>query len=177
MSVNFYTDNSFGQYPQLQKDIQDVKGGVKSVETLDKNIGKSIVESVPMFRRIASLPEKLESDDFIPAVGLASLAVINLPEDIKDFGEACDHAKGALTHHPYQAKYNHKVAQHDFSFLRGTLVEKWMDNTDLRFFQLLISLGVVPDDQFLWELEDKEILNHLKLRREQLIRKKLQWMK
>lgn len=129
MSVNFYTDNSFGQYPQLQKDVKDVKGSVKSVETLDKNIGKSIVESVPMFRRVASLPDKLQSDDFIPAVGLASLALINLPEDLKDVSEAYDHAKGIVTSHPYEAKYDHKIAQHDFSFLRGTLIEKWGKNT------------------------------------------------
>ena len=68
MSVNFYTDNGFGQYPQLQKDIHDVKGKVSAVDALDKNIGKSIVESVPVFRRRSSLPEKLEGEDFIHAV-------------------------------------------------------------------------------------------------------------
>ena len=33
---------------------------------------------------------------------------------------------------------------------------------DLRFGQLLIDLGVAPDSQMFWNLEDSDIINHLK---------------
>jgi hypothetical protein len=37
----------------------------------------------------------------------------------------------------------------------------WSKTEDLRFFQLMIDLGVCPDSQFLWNLEDQDLLNHL----------------
>lgn len=42
------------------------------------------------------------------------------------------------------------------------LKQKWMENPDLRFGQLLIDLGIAPDDLQFWHLEDQDIINHLK---------------
>ncbi len=129
MSVNFYTDNSFGQYPQLEKDIKNVKSKVAGSESLDQKIEKTLLCAVPMFRRVSSFDEKIENNDILPAVGLVSLAVINAPEDLNDLKDGWNHAKSLVTNHKYIQKYDHGKTQHNFSFLRNTLLEKWMDKT------------------------------------------------
>lgn len=129
MSVNFYTDNGFGQYPQLQKDIKDVKAKVAHTESFDQKIEKTLLCAVPMFRRVSSFDEKMENNDLLPAAGLVALAVINAPEDLNDVAEGFNHAKSLVTNHKYTPKYEHSKTQHEFSFLRNTLLEKWMDKT------------------------------------------------
>ena len=78
------------------------------------------LEVVPTFRRVASLPDKLGNGDTTTALGMASLALINLPEDLRDVGGALNQLTGA------KPKYDHKEFQHDFSFFRGTAIEKWL---------------------------------------------------
>jgi len=40
----------------------------------------------------------------------------------------------------------------------------WLINHDLRFGQLLINIGIAPDDLELWAMEDNELEDILKLR-------------
>jgi uncharacterized protein YihD (DUF1040 family) len=40
--------------------------------------------------------------------------------------------------------------------------EEWQRHPDLRFCQLLINLGIVPDTTYAWQLEDADIIEHLK---------------
>ena len=88
MSVNFYTNNGYGQYQRVQKDIKDVKNNVEQVEVADETAQKALFQSVPMFRRTASLNDKLNNGDVIPAVGLVTLAAVNAPEDWRDMKAA-----------------------------------------------------------------------------------------
>jgi hypothetical protein len=39
--------------------------------------------------------------------------------------------------------------------------ERWEIYPDSRFFQLLINLGLVPDNNFLWHLEDDDLEHYL----------------
>lgn len=39
---------------------------------------------------------------------------------------------------------------------------KLSENNDMRFFQLLINMGLLPDNNVLWHLEDERIEEHLK---------------
>ena len=79
------------------------------------------LEALPPIRRIVSLPDKIGNGDVASAVGLAGLALINLPEDVRDIKGAIKQLKGEAP------KYNHKEFQHNFSFFRGTAVEKWLN--------------------------------------------------
>lgn len=117
------------QYPQLQRDLSDVKGRVRHVETLDEEIGKSLIESVPMFRRLASVPKRWEEKDYLPAVGAVGVAAVLIPSDLEDIKDAIEHGKGLLGQAKYKPDYDHRATQHDFSFLRGSFVEKWGKNT------------------------------------------------
>lgn len=121
MSTNFYVTTGYSSYPKVQKDVKDVQTGlVTQIDRLDRKAGEIILKALPPVRRIASLPEKLEADDLLPAAGLASLAIINLPEDCRDIAEAYHHVRGKAP------KYDHRQYQHDFSFFRGTLLEDYM---------------------------------------------------
>jgi hypothetical protein len=44
-----------------------------------------------------------------------------------------------------------------------TLIEKqWIKREDQRFYQLLINLGMIEDNNELWNTEDDELEEHLK---------------
>lgn len=121
MSTNFYVTTGYSSYPQLQKDIKDVRISlVDRVDSLDKKVGEVIFKALPPIRRISSLPDKIQNDDLLPAAGLVGLAVINLPEDCRDIAAAYHQVRGQAP------KYDHKKYQHDFSFFRGTLLESQM---------------------------------------------------
>lgn len=78
------------------------------------------LETVPTFRRVASITNKLYNDDKIGALGSIGLALINLPEDLRDVKGSLKQLTGA------KPKYNYKEYQHNFSFFRGTLIEDWL---------------------------------------------------
>lgn len=128
MSVNFYTTNGYRNYPQLQKDVNDVKDKVEKVDSLDSKVGKSVFGSLPPVRRIMSLPDKIENGEAVAGLGLASLMVMNLPEDWRDIKAGYKQAKAKLTNQPYKPSYLHGQYQHDFSFFKGTLVDDWVKN-------------------------------------------------
>jgi hypothetical protein len=117
--------NQAQQYPKIQQDYRAVKDHVDKTDSIDENIGKAAIGTIPTLRRISSLPDKLQNEDFIPAAGLTAVAIMQLPEDLNDAAEGFKHAKSFLTGNKYEAKYENKVAQHEFSFLRNSLLEKW----------------------------------------------------
>lgn len=78
------------------------------------------LEIIPTFRRVASIPDKINNGDTTTALGMTSLALINLPEDLRDVKGVINQFKGA------QPKYDYKNYQHNFSFFRGTAIEKWL---------------------------------------------------
>ncbi len=119
--------NQAQQYPQIQQDYKDVKKHVDKTDATDTNIGKAALEAIPTFRRISSLPDKIQNGDTLPALGLASLALINLPEDMRDVNSAVDQLKAFKNGQKFQGAYDYKNYQHDFSFFRGTLLEPLVD--------------------------------------------------
>lgn len=110
------------QYSQVQQDYRDVKKHVDKVNDTDKGVFYAL-ESLPPVRRLASLSEKIQNGDYTPAVGLASLAIINFPEDMRDIKSSYKQ----LFEKGYKPKYDYKNYQHDFSFFRGTLLNDFVD--------------------------------------------------
>ena len=78
------------------------------------------LEAVPPIRRTLDIPDKIEHGEITSALGMAGLALINLPEDFRDVKSALEQFKGI------EPKYDYKDYQHDFSFFRGTAIEKWL---------------------------------------------------
>lgn len=81
-------------------------------------------EAVPMYRRTVSLPDTIQNGDVTTGLGMAALALINLPEDYRDVVGAAKQVKSIFTGKPYKGSYDYKNYQHSFSFFRGTAVDK-----------------------------------------------------
>ena len=78
------------------------------------------LETIPPVRRAIDIPDKIQHGEITSALGMASLALINLPEDMRDIKSALEQFKGL------EPKYKYKEYQHNFSFFRGTAIEKWL---------------------------------------------------
>lgn len=78
------------------------------------------IEVIPMGRRALPITDAINQGQIIPALGMASVALINLPEDCRDLHSAYKQLKGV------EPSYNYTKYQHPFSFFRGTAIEKWL---------------------------------------------------
>jgi len=105
------------QFPAIANDYQQVKERVENKPSTDYNC---VFEALPPVRRTLSIPDKIKHGDTTTALGMASLALINLPEDWKDIKGSYRQLKGE------KASYDMKSYQHDFSFFRGTTIEEWL---------------------------------------------------
>ena len=114
--------NQIDKLPQIQQDYEEVKN------TVDKeNKLPSIFDIIPTFRRVERVPDKVEHSDFVPATGLVALAVLNAPEDWRDMKSAYAQIKASALGEKFTPSYDYKVAQHPFSFFRGTLLHKFVN--------------------------------------------------
>ena len=114
--------NELGKFPQIQSDYEEVKKRVDKENKLS-----SIFDVCPIFRRVERVPDKIEADDYIPAAGLVSLAVLNAPEDWRDMKSAYSQIKSGAEGRHFTPSYDYKKAQHPFSFFRGTLLHKFVN--------------------------------------------------
>ncbi len=114
--------NELSKFPQIQQDYEEVKKRVDKENKLS-----SIFDVCPIFRRVERVPDKIEADDYIPAAGLVSLAVLNAPEDWRDMKSAYSQIKSGAEGRPFTPSYDYKKAQHPFSFFRGTLLHKFVN--------------------------------------------------
>lgn len=144
MTQGIYPQTNFGDYKQIKTYVQ---GTEQQVEQADSNAAVVAAETtLPMFRRVASLPEKLRNNEYMSAAGLAGLALINLPEDWRDVKAAGKQIYSKLDkNYKYDPLYTRATHQHSFSFLRGTMIEKhvaekakegskffnWLKNSDM----------------------------------------------
>ena len=131
MDNQIYYHNS-DKFPAIANDYSEAKIRVEKITNQPQTTSQDSVfvyalESLPPVRRIASLPDKIQNNDYIPALGLASLALINLPEDVRDIKSAGEQISTFLKGGKYQGGYDYKNYQHDFSFFRGTILERFVD--------------------------------------------------
>ena len=114
--------NQIDKLPQIQQDYNEVKSSVDKDNSLS-----SIFDVIPTFRRVENIPNKIEHSDYIPAAGLLSLAVLNAPEDWRDMKSAYNQFKCAATNQTFKPSYDYRIAQHPFSFFRGTLLHNFVN--------------------------------------------------
>ncbi|MDD3150146.1 MAG: hypothetical protein PHV68_04865 [Candidatus Gastranaerophilales bacterium] len=104
------------------------------IDTFDKTVSENKESTEVLFkslspiapvRRISSLPDKLENHDYLSALGLSSLALVNLPEDLRDIKGAINQIRSKIDKNfIYDPLYNRKTHQHSFSFFRGTMLDE-----------------------------------------------------
>lgn len=115
----FYVNSD--KYPAIANECQQVKDHVdKSGRFGGQDSFACVFEALPPVRRTLSIPDKIKNGDTTTALGMASLALINLPEDLRDIRGAYNQLNGA------KAAYDYKNYQHSFSFFKGTAIEEWL---------------------------------------------------
>ena len=117
--------------PKIQNDLNRVKDTFEKIKThvneidsktnKDKELNHAVfaaLSPIVPIRRIASLQDNMDDGNYTRAAGLLGLALINLPEDIRDL-------KGAWNQiiHGKLPGYDFKACQTPFSFFRGTVLE------------------------------------------------------
>ena len=125
-------------------------------------------EALPPIRRLFCVPDKISDGEATAALGAASLAFINLPEDLRDIKEAGKQIKSLIKHGKYEGKYDYKDYQHKFSFFRGTLLHDFVDTEKTKHPELAEKL--LEMDKTLYNTKwGNKFLKFLNVKRKELI--------
>lgn len=116
-------DRRKGDRRQLSAQINDNSNAQSSQRG---DIFFEACEALPPLRRIKALPDQIENGNGTTALGMASLALINLPEDLRDIGQSIEQIKCLYKGKEFKGSYDYKNYQHPFSFFRGTMLHKWL---------------------------------------------------
>ena len=139
----------FGEekFPEIYSDYKNLKNSISGDSS--SNV---IFEGVPMYGRINSIPDKLENKDYTPAMGLVSLAVLNGPEDLRDVFSAYKQIKNKFPKPvTFHSGYDNKIAQHPFSFFRGTILNDYLNPSSKDCPNPKAAEWIIRQDKTLWD--------------------------
>lgn len=138
--------NQVNKYPEIYNDYQNMRTAVQGKS------GDAALEAVPFYGKINSLPDKLEQKDYLPATGIATLAIMNGPEEINDVMSAYKQIKNGFPKPvSFHSGYDNKKAQHPFSFFRGTILHKYLNPLSEDCPNPKIASWLIEQDKCLWD--------------------------
>lgn len=91
-----------------------------------------ILMAAPPFRRVSAIPDKMNNDEVIYSLGMASLGIVNITGDSKDIKEVVKQIFLNIQGKKYTGVYDFKNYQHDFSLCHGTLLERFIDTKKMK---------------------------------------------
>lgn len=139
----------FGEekFPEIYSDYKSLKTSISG-----ESSSNVIFEGLPMYGRINSIPDKLENKDYTPAMGLVSLAVLNGPEDLRDVFSAYKQIKNKFPKPvTFHSGYDNKIAQHPFSFFRGTILNDYLNPSSKECPNPKAAAWLIKQDKTLWD--------------------------
>ena len=139
----------FGEekFPEIYSDYKNLKNSISG-----ESSSNVIFEGLPMYGRINSIPDKLENKDYTPAMGLVSLAVLNGPEDLRDVFSAYKQIKNKFPKPvTFHSGYDNKIAQHPFSFFRGTILNDYLNPSSKDCPNPKAAEWIIRQDKTLWD--------------------------
>lgn len=138
--------NQVNKYPEIYNDYQNMRTAVQGKS------GGAALEAVPFYGKINSLPDKLEQKDYLPATGIATLAIMNGPEEINDVMSAYKQIKNGFPKPvSFHSGYDNKKAQHPFSFFRGTILHKYLNPLSEDCPNPKLAGWLIEQDKCLWD--------------------------
>ena len=111
-------NNNPNNFYQIQQDYEKTR---KSVDKKDET--NSIFDIVPQVQKA----ERLQNSNSASTPAIATLALLNAPEDIRDMQGACKQISSLIKGEKFVPPYDYKIAQHPFSFFRGTLLNNFVN--------------------------------------------------
>ncbi len=138
--------NQVDKYPEIYNDYQNMRAAVQGKSS------DAALEAVPFYGKINSLPDKLEQKDYLPATGIATLAILNGPEEINDVMSAYKQIKNGFPKPvSFHSGYDNKKAQHPFSFFRGTILHKYLNPLSKDCPNPKFASWLLRQDKCLWD--------------------------
>ena len=138
--------NQVDKYPEIYNDYQNMRMAVQGKSS------DAALEAVPFYGKINSLPDKLEQKDYLPATGIATLAIMNGPEEINDVMSAYKQIKNGFPKPvSFHSGYDNKKAQHPFSFFRGTILHKYLNPLSEDCPNPKVAGWLLRQDKCLWD--------------------------
>ena len=138
--------NQVDKYPEIYNDYQNMRMAVQGKSS------DAALEAVPFYGKINSLPDKLEQKDYLPATGIATLAIMNGPEEINDVMSAYKQIKNGFPKPvSFHSGYDNKKAQHPFSFFRGTILHKYLNPLSEDCPNPKVAGWLIEQDKCLWD--------------------------
>lgn len=125
--VQGISNNDFGQNTQVQRDLKSVKTVVQKTDEIDLAVEKTAAGVFIPYRRMMSVPQKIEEGDIVAAGIAGGLTFMTLPEDLRDIRAGYRQVKAFVTGQKYVAPYVTKDFQHDFSWLKGTFFQNLLN--------------------------------------------------
>ena len=121
MAINpILYQNEINKIPDIQKDYQQICNHV-----CPENNNVSIFDMLPPANRLTGVEKDKEKKNYLENAGLAAMAIVNLPEDIRDLGDMAKQIKSEIKQDgSFKQPYDYSKAQHPFSFFRGTMMRK-----------------------------------------------------
>ena len=111
-------NNNPNNFYQIQQDYEKAR---KSIDKKDET--SSIFDIVPQVQKA----EQLQNSNSASTPAIATLALLNAPEDIRDMQGAYKQISSLIKGEKFVPPYNYKIAQHPFSFFRGTLLNNFVN--------------------------------------------------
>ena len=124
-------NNNPNNFYQIQQDYEKAR---KSIDKKDET--SSIFDIVPQVQKA----EQLQNSNSASTPAIATLALLNAPEDIRDMQGACKQISSLIKGEKFVPPYNYKIAQHPFSFFRGTLLNNFVNPNTSPFPKLAMWL-------------------------------------
>ena len=87
-----------------------------------KQMAQVAFEGVPVVGRTAPVKELAKEKEYLPMTNIFSQLALYGPEEIREIKEAVKQFRGN-----YTPSYNYKIAQHPFSYFRGTFLNKYIN--------------------------------------------------
>lgn len=138
--------NQVNKYPEIYNDYQNLSSALNSKPS------DVAFEALPVYGRISSLQDKLDKKDYLPATGIATLAILNGPEEINDVMSAYKQIKNGFPKPvSFHSGYDNKKAQHPFSFFRGTILHKYLNPLSEDCPNPKLASWLIKEDKCLWD--------------------------
>ena len=134
------------KFPEVAKDYNSVKS---ALGTDDDSV---VSDAIPFYGRVNEISDKLADKDYTPAMGLVSLAILNGPEELNDVFSAYDQIrKGFPKPVTFHEGYDNKIAQHPFSFFRGTILHEYMNPLSPKCPHPKLAAWLIKQDKTFWD--------------------------
>ena len=94
----------------------------EAIKKYDRNL--ALLRKAPILERFDYVIGKLKQGEYISATTMGILSIIYGPEDLREVGSAYEQIKSLLKGVKPTEEYNYKIAQHPYSFFRGSILHR-----------------------------------------------------